>query len=270
MRIKLSSRTLGEPHHPWVFVAHGLCGSGRNWLSVGEAIAQAGFCVHLLDLRDHGSSSWSNELSYSAHADDFLAHWQQAGRPPFIFLGHSMGGKLGMALAAKENYQNEFKENFRGLCVVDIVPAERHPPYAPALQACRDLPLHLVRNRKDAGELLKDKIPDETFRLWLLTNLVPEETGGFRWACNFPLIVRDLDKIAANPLSVNDHWSSPVHFIAGERSDYVPRNALPLIQSHFPAAGLSWLPTGHNVHAESPAEFAAAFTRWAQGLPPHP
>lgn len=261
--LRLFSRTLGSPEAPRVLVAHGLAGSGRNWLTAAEGIAQAGFCVELLDLRDHGQSPWSDDLGYAALAQDILAHVVRSPGP-LIFLGHSMGGKLGMALAA--HHSGEI--NLRGLCVVDSAPRPYTPPYLSSLVACRDLDLAQVHTRADADRLLAPLIPDERFRQFLLSNLGRDDAGGFRWSCHWELIARDLPKVASNPLSPADHWAGPVLFIAGSRSQYF----LPLIDEaqalvHFPSARVEWLPTGHNVHIEAPQDFIKVFTRWALALP---
>lgn len=260
--LPLFSRSLGPSNAPRVVVAHGMAGSSRNWLTAAEGISQAGFRVELLDLRNHGQSPWDEDFNYQALLQDVVAHLQ--GTPGgFIFLGHSMGGKLGMALAARHGSQL----GLRGLCVVDSAPRGYKIAYAAALEACRDLDLAQVKTRADADRLLAPKIPDAQFRQFLLSNLGRADSGGFRWVCNWPVIARDCQKIGENPLDANDRWAGPALFIAGNRSQYF----LPLIDEaqvliHFPRAQVQWLSTGHNVHIEAPGAFIKTFTDWAQAL----
>lgn len=260
--LPLFSRSLGSRAAPRVVVAHGMAGSGRNWLTAAEGISQAGFQVELLDLRNHGQSPWSEDFSYPALLQDVLAHLERTPAP-FIFLGHSMGGKLGMALAAHHGTPL----GLRGLCVVDSAPRGYKIAYASALEACRDLDLTQVKTRADADRLLTPQIPDAQFRQFLLSNLGRADSGGFRWVCNWPVIARDCQKIGENPLGAHDRWAGPTLFIAGNRSQYF----LPLIDEaqalvYFPRARVQWLATGHNVHIEAPEAFVKAFTDWAQGL----
>lgn len=260
--LKLFSRTLGDPSLPRVIVAHGLCGSGRNWLSAGEAISQAGFCVELFDLRDHGQSPWSQELNYPALALDVASHLENLGNPPVIYLGHSMGGKLGMHLVTHYKHFN-----IKGLCVVDSAPRGYQLSYVPALRACAALDLAQVKTRQDADLLLAPGIPDAQFRHFLQTNLVRDDAGGFRWTCNWDIILRDYQNIGDNPISDGDTWAGPSLFVVSDHSGYFkPDIDTPAVQKHFPQNKITTISAGHNIHIEAPKEFLANFIPWAQAL----
>ena len=260
--LKLFSRLLGNPAHPRIIVAHGLCGSGRNWLSVGEAIAQAGFCVELLDLRDHGQSPRSTVLDYPRLAEDVAAHIASLGNIGVIYMGHSMGGKLGMRLVT---HHKDIKIN--GLCVVDSAPRGYQLSFVPALRACAALDLAQVKTRADADRLLSPGIPDDQFRHFLQTNLVRTDAGGFRWICNWDIILRDFQNIGDNPIAENDTWPGPSLFIVSDRSGYFKTDIdTPAVQNHFPQNKIITVAAGHNVHIEAPKEFLSNFIPWATSL----
>ena len=64
---------------PPVVVLHGLLGRARNWLlSVGRAL-EPSHAVRLVDLRNHGASPWSDEMSYAAMAADVAALIERRG-----------------------------------------------------------------------------------------------------------------------------------------------------------------------------------------------
>jgi pimeloyl-ACP methyl ester carboxylesterase len=262
--VKLFSRVIGDAKAPRIIIAHGLCGSGRNWLTAGDALASQGFCVELLDLRDHGQSPWSNNISYPLLADDIVEHWRKENEPPFVFIGHSLGGKTGMVLSTQR--KEIFGDKLRGMIVVDIAPKPYTPPYLQALEACRDLDLSKINSRSDADAALKEKIPQERFRQFLLTNLKKNDDGTYSWSCNFGLFVKDLPNVAANPLTPEDKSEIPALFIGGDRSAYVIPDDSPMIKKHFPNSRLEFLQSGHNVHIEAPEDFIRMAVNWIRKL----
>lgn len=60
--------------------------------------------MHLLDMRNHGNSDWSDEMDYSSMAHDIYFYLQEAGiiktEKPVSLVGHSMGGKAAMTFAS--------------------------------------------------------------------------------------------------------------------------------------------------------------------------
>jgi len=258
------SRDFGNPANPRVVVMHGLCGSSRNWLSVGEALAGQGLCVTLLDARDHGMSEWSDELSYQALAQDFMQWWSANNSPEITFVGHSMWGKLGMVLAT--HYGDILGDRLKGLCVVDIAPKDYSPHYQDSLRACLELDLDKIDSRKAADEALGERIENTIFRQFLLSNLYSDSDGNWAWRCNFELILRDLPNLAANPLKSNDISDKSILFVAGEKSNFIEPADESLLKAHFPHSQLAWLPTGHNVHIEAREAFVKILSSWIKSL----
>lgn len=83
-----------------IIVLHGLFGSSKNWLSVGDFLSQYAD-VYLLDLRNHGDSPHSSEHSIASMVED-IEVWvtkQKLEKP--VILGHSMGGLVSMGFALK-------------------------------------------------------------------------------------------------------------------------------------------------------------------------
>jgi len=79
-------------------VLHGLLGSSRNWQSTGADLA-AHYHVLALDLRNHGRSPHSDEMTFDAMATDVVAWMDAHGFGRATLMGHSLGGKVAMLIA---------------------------------------------------------------------------------------------------------------------------------------------------------------------------
>jgi len=172
--VSLHFEALGKSGNPPLIILHGLLGSSRNWLSVGKMLAEY-FDVFLLDLRNHGSSPHTNTMDYDEMVEDVLNWANKKNLDTFYLLGHSLGGKVAMTFACR------YPERIRALIIEDIVPKEYVLRYANEFQAMNDLSLKDIKNRTDADKILETKIPDWTWRQFLLTNLKHTFIGKSIW-----------------------------------------------------------------------------------------
>ena len=131
-RINLSSGTLhveasGDPLGRLVLCVHGLSANCRSFDRFVPALAAAGYHVVTMDLRGRGHSDITHAGSYgwSGHARDLLEIAEHYGADSFDVIGHSMGGFIGMSLAA------EHPRRCRRLVLIDAVGV----PEADALQS---------------------------------------------------------------------------------------------------------------------------------------
>lgn len=61
----------GASSRPPLIVLHGMLGSHQNWTTLAKIIHQkTDRSVYIPDLRNHGSSPWSNNMSYYDMASD--------------------------------------------------------------------------------------------------------------------------------------------------------------------------------------------------------
>ncbi len=107
-RIPLTSGVLhveatGDPRGPLVLCVHGLSANCRSFDRLGPALADAGNRVVAMDLRGRGRSDITGPGSYGwdSHVADLLEIADHFGADSFDLVGHSMGGFIGMALAAE-------------------------------------------------------------------------------------------------------------------------------------------------------------------------
>ena len=92
----------GQRHSPAVLLVHGWGGYAYSFAELIPALLHAGYRVVALDLPGHGLSdkpaeeSWYSEESLTRVVVQ-IAEREQLG--PFAYVGHSMGGLLGLRLA---------------------------------------------------------------------------------------------------------------------------------------------------------------------------
>ena len=211
---------VGETGERVVFL-HGLFGQGKNFTQVAKAL-QPELMSLLVDLPNHGRSSWTDHVDYADMADtvaDFLRA-DFAADGPVHLVGHSMGGKVAMVLAL------------------------RHP--------------ELIDRRSEADAALQEKIPSPTIRGFLLQNLRAGADDRYSWQANLDVLRRDLATIGDFP-DVDATFDHPVLWIAGETSPYVQEEHEERMRQLFPRTRLVTIKgAGHWVHSEQPASFVSA------------
>ena len=250
---QLHSTQLGTAG-PRVAFCHGLFGQGKNWTGIARALAGE-HRVTLVDLPNHGRSGWTDELSYPEMADAVHALLaEQAGGEQVTLVGHSMGGKVAMAVALRH------PELIRRLCVVDIAPVRyaRLSSFADYVRGMRALDLGTLTDRAAADRGLQEAVPDPIVRGFLLQNL-RREGAGWRWQMNLKALGDHLDVLADWSVGATAPYPGPTLWVAGAGSDYITSDYAPAMRSLFPRVQLLTVKNaGHWVHSEQPEVFLAA------------
>ena len=256
----LNTTTLGDSGSRVVF-CHGLFGQGKNWTVVGKELAKEHRVV-LVDLPDHGQSPWSDHFDYVETADR-VAELLSAD-DPVALVGHSMGGKVAMLLALRH------PELVERLCVVDVAPVayDHSAEFARYIDAMRGLDLDALERRGDADAALRDAIPSDTVRGFLLQSL-RRDGSGWAWRLNLALLGRDLAEISGWPedrLEGAAAYDGPVLWVAGERSDYIGPEHVEGMDRWFPRTRrVTIKDAGHWVHSEQPQVFAEVLRAYVDG-----
>ncbi len=228
--------------NPDLLIAHGLFGSGRNWGVIAKRLSDERRVV-AVDMRNHGSSEWSDVHDYPHLADDLAevidGQWD--------VLGHSMGGKASMMLALK------YPEKVRKLIVADIAPVGYAHTQSDNIERMRGVDLSTVNQRSDAVAQLGDI--DDGLKAFFLQSLDLKEK---RWKLNLDALEANMDAIIGFP-EVSGQFEGPAFFLSGAESTYVMPEYRARIKELFPNAVFAKIPgTGHWLHAEKPREFEAA------------
>ena len=249
---------------------HGLFGSSSNFRSPGLALSKRR-PVLLADLRNHGSSPWSDDCSLESMADDLIDTLDAHGVDKAAVCGHSLGGKVAMVAALRA------PERFSKLIVVDIAPVtygSMHPGWSVNLEimdAMLSIPDAMLGTRGDADKALVAAnigVDAPGIRAFLLQNLVPDER---RWRLN----LHALREAAANDVYSGFPEELPpapssltVRMISGTTSSYaVTPEHRQVFERFFPGAEREtlWVEAGHWIHAEKPADFVHAVDSFADG-----
>lgn len=239
-------------------ILHGLFGMSDNWLTIGRRLAES-YHVFLLDLRNHGQSPHSDEMSYPAMAEDLLEFIDEHHLEKPIVLGHSMGGKVAMQFALT------FPDKISHLIVVDIAPrAYFHSHFKYFLENLMVLNLEQFKTRTEIDRFLAEKIPQVAIRQFLLKNLKRNENQSFEWKINLPAIYHNLDQILGG-ISAQTTFAGPTLFIKGEKSDYISERDETEIKKLFPGAQIKIIKGAtHWVHADAPDRLLQEVLKFTQ------
>lgn len=242
--MKLYARQQGQGAD--VVSLHGLLGSQENLGVINRGLAGS-FCVHALDVRNHGRSPHDDAMSYELMAQDVLEYMDDQQLETAHLVGHSMGGKIAMTVALMA------PERIHKLVVIDIAPVAypelRHDNILSGLSA---MPLDTLKNRTEADEFLSARVPENEIRLFLLKNLYRDGQGSYRWRANLAVIMNHYREILAGQQCATGFGGATL-FIKGGESDYILPEHREQVLALFPAASMRIIPgAGHWVHAQKP------------------
>lgn len=245
----LHGSSFGDPSLPPLVILHGLLGSSRNWLTVARRLSSH-FCVHTLDLRNHGESPQTDTMSHAEMAEDLRETLAERRLERPWLLGHSLGGKIAMRFAT------DTPDALAGLIVEDIAPKAYPPHHQRDFEALLTMPLDEITSRKEADNRLAEVVPDWAHRQFLLT-LLRRDGKGWSWGIPLRIIYLHQDALRADCLSATARYNGPTAFVLGEKSRFVCPEDYERIYQHFPKAIIHGISdAGHNVHFDQPDTFA--------------
>jgi esterase len=231
-----------------LLVFHGLFGMLDNWGSFGKDFSEM-MPVHLIDLRNHGKSFHSDEMSHDDLADDILNYMAANHIEKANLLGHSLGGKAVMQFAMK------YPEKIEKLIVVDIAPKSYPPHHQGILKALQDVNLDEIKSRGEVEDLLSQYIPEKSVIYFLAKSLYWNENKKLAWRFNLKTLAEKYAEFVSNAIKFGVFQGETL-FIAGTNSNYIlPQDSL-LIKQQFPNSKIiSIKNAGHWVQAENPKDF---------------
>ena len=244
----LHSNLIGDSNRD-LFIIHGFLGMGDNWKTHAKKIAEKGFKVHLIDLRNHGKSFWSDDFSFEIMVEDLYKYAEYHNIKRFSILGHSMGGNICMLFAQK------FPELLEKIIIVDIIPKQYKPHHESILSGLKSIDFDKIKSRKLVDTHLSKYIGDERVRQFLLKNLywVDKESLGLK--LNIEVLFEFKDKLSIK-LKKEINFDKPSLFLYGDSSAYVDESDFPLLYSNFSNIEIIKVPSsGHWVHADNPSFF---------------
>jgi len=239
----------------WLLVLPGLFGRGGNWRTLARELvaARPDWGAVLVDLRMHGDSQgFSPPHTVQSAAEDLDGLTASLPGPVQGVLGHSLGGKVALAFAARA-------PGLQHAVVLDANPGPRPDGQGSettqqVLSALRTLPAVLASRETFVARLEAAGQPP-ALAAWLAMNLRRDETG-YRFGL-------DLDAMQSlfRDVLARDDWAFVTRpppglrltFILGGRSTTVQGEAVRRLQALAAEGrlGLTVLPeAGHWVHVD--------------------
>ncbi|MCL9804817.1 alpha/beta fold hydrolase [Flavobacterium amniphilum] len=232
-----------------LLIIHGFLGMSDNWKTLSMQYVEQGFQVHALDLRNHGKSFHSEEWGYDYMVQDVVEYCQFYQLKNIDVIGHSMGGKVSMLLAANH------PELVDKLVVADIGPKYYAPHHQTILASLNAVDFSKKPSRSEAEEIVSGYIHDFGTRQFLLKNLYWVEPGQLGFRFNLKVFTENTSVIG-DALPFENHFDKKTLFLRGDKSDYILDSDFETIYHHFPNAEIETVANaGHWLHAENPKDF---------------
>jgi len=250
--IIVNGEKLNYQHHrgalrsttPPLLLIHGAGGNLMHW--PGELRRLPGHTVYALDLPGHGHSGGSGRAEIGAYVEVVRGFAEVLGLPPFVLVGHSMGG--GIALEFALRYPNRLA----GLVLVGT---------GARLRVAPQIITGILSDFRGTTELLAtwthgDHADPNTLRLYLrrLREIDPQVIHDDFVACDTFDCMADLVRITA-----------PTLVICGEADRMTPVKFSRYLAEQIPGAQLVVVPgAGHMVALEQPTVVAEAVGRFVR------
>jgi lipase len=256
----LSNQSWGQAGAECVVCVHGIAQRGSIFSRLGERLAAAGHFVAAVDLRGHGDSVRVPPWNTETHVGDLLDTLGQLGVERVTWVGHSFGGRLVAAAAAKK------PELTRRLVLLD--PASEVPAEA-ALQSAEIERLDWSFATRDgavnallSGNQTASR-PEQVVAAYAAADLRKGPDGRLRFSFSPSAVVVAWSEmvLAAPPIArlptLVVRPAVPLFDPAARESRY--RDALGELLSTVT------VPNGHNVLWEAPEETISAIEGFLEG-----
>ena len=249
--MELAFESIGDG--PPVVLLHGLFGSAAGWRGVARELADA-YSVCSVDLRNHGRSPRAADMSYTTMADDVLRLIEREGLQRPAVVGHSMGGKVAMALALAA------PNALRAVAVIDIAPVAYADRWSPQLQAMREL---LGHGTAMAWEGVGAMSGEGAMALAAMVPRTATRNAYVDWRSNLSAIGLSIHELCGFPRQLRYLSTElPLHAIVGSRSDLVNPAAPQAFAPMFPCASVDVIAdAGHWVHVDQPDALVRSLRR---------
>lgn len=251
--MRLHARVAGPKGGEAVVCVHGLAQHGGIFDELGTALTGRGHRVVAVDLRGHGDSGYEPPWNLATHVDDLLETAEELGIGGANWVGHSFGGAVVAALAARA------PERVRRLALLD--PGFAVPPDSALAGAERDRQDWSFATPEGAANALLSSeasvaTPPETAAAYVADDLVRGADGRLRFRYSPGALVVAWSELALPPPPV-----AAVPTLLLRPAASAPHTRAQDLRYRRELGSLlktAVVPHGHNVLWESPAETTAA------------
>jgi pimeloyl-ACP methyl ester carboxylesterase len=241
----------------WMLVAHGIFGSGKNWLPIARQVVarRPEWGIALVDLREHGRSThMTGPMTLDQCAADLADFAHRASLHVEAVMGHSFGGKVMLTFARRR--PPGLRTVFIVDSSVDSIPEPRGDGWM-MMQLLKRLPQQFVSRDEAIGAMTSFGVSTPVAQ-WMVMNL-ERRHDHFAWRMNLDHIeslLRDYyrssfwDELAAPPPGLR------IHIIKASGSDHIPPEQCQRLDHIAHATGqieLHRLQGGHWLNVDNPA-----------------
>jgi pimeloyl-ACP methyl ester carboxylesterase len=245
----------GAEPSKWLYLLHGIYGSGRNWAGIARSLTQERpeWGVMLVDLRLHGGSiGFAPPHTVQSCAEDVRQLEQALGVPASALLGHSFGGKVALLRSVLET------DKLEQVWVADTTLRAR--PIGGSvwevLQIVKSLPVEFSSRDEVVAEFEK-RGQERALGQWLAMNL--ERDGDvFRWKLDWEGVEQMLLDFFATDVSAileNPPAGVALQIIRATQSSAVDEEMVALLRKAESETGLVHLyeiDAGHWINVDKP------------------
>lgn len=264
----------GDPGAPVVVLLHGLRSYAHTWAELAAALAGS-YHVIAPDFRGRGGSAWDPAQDYyqDTYVADLEALVAQLGLDRFALIGHSLGGAVGYAYAARH------PERVTRLVVEDIGPGSstQTPGAGRILRELADTPTDFesLDQVRAYWRRIRPGISDEALESRVRHTVRPGDGGRWKWKLDMTGIANARRAVA--PGRSVDLWACvealrcPTLVIRGARSDFLPVQTCQDLARRQPLIRWAEVPdAGHYVHDDNPEAVIHLVTAFLTGTPAGP
>lgn len=220
--------------------------------------------VIAIDQRGRGETDWPADGNYATEAfvDDLAGFCEALALPPFVLVGHSMGGRNGILFTARQ------PARVKAFAIVDIGPDIQAEGAARIRKELVDAPEQFesldaaVAQARAENPLAREPV----LRRRVEHQTKPLPRGGVTW--RYDPVIRDQVRSGSRPVPP-DFWAlwqtikCPTLIVRGAQTDTLAKAVAERMRDSHPRARLVEIPrAAHMVFEDNPSDFTAALRDW--------
>lgn len=245
-----------------LFLLHGFSSNAHAWDHFADSVCDR-FHIIAPDQRGHGDTDWAPDgYDRDRYVDDFASLVEGLRARRFVLLGHSMGGGVAIAYAAR------YPQDVERLIIVDIGP-EVDPAGLRRMEEQRRDSVEEFESVEEVYRLMRsqDPVPPDDMLRHRARFAVKRLPNG-RWTWKYDKALRlprepDRSRLAGDMWEMLAALRCPTLVVRGERSDILSRETARRMAAAIPKGSLVEVAAaGHRVPLDNRPGFEQALRRF--------
>ena len=257
--VSIHFRKLGNRGQSPLLIVHGLSYFSYDWLEVAQPLGAEREVV-AMDMRGFGDSTWSAQKDYSvpSMAQDIVNVLDHLGWKRAVLIGHSMGGRSTIHVAAKH------AGRAAGLALIDYTPENAPAGSKRVTQIVANTPAKFA-SVEDAMRYFGSK-NRARFEAYLNADLSLKRDPYFRDQFRKLLETGERPKLGVDMWQLITEVRCPLLSMRGARSDMYAAETKEKMQAANPRLQVVEVDAGHDIAGENPQGFLTALRAFLAAL----